>query len=101
MTVTHVLYAVGGINMTPKLQQEYNELKREADEQAFDEVSSLKKEQELLSTAKDQEKLLSENVEEMQKEEARLEKEIKEVRVSCPLLSCCMIMKRLFGAYLF
>jgi hypothetical protein len=67
--------------MTPELQQEYNELKREADEETFDEVNSLKKEQELLTAAKDNEKLLSENVGEMQKEEARLEDAIEAVCV--------------------
>lgn len=72
-------FAVGGINMTPELQLEYNELKREADEQTYDEVISLKKEQELLTAAKDNEKLLSENVGEMQREQERLESEVKTV----------------------
>lgn len=69
--------------MTPELQQEYNELKREADEETFDEVHSLKKEQELLDAAKDNEKIRSENFGEMQEEEARLENEIKAVRLCC------------------
>jgi hypothetical protein len=73
------MHAVGGINMTPEMQQEYNELKREADEETFDEVNSLRKEQDLLSAAQGNEKLLSENVGEMQREEERLEDEIKAV----------------------
>ena len=77
--------------MTPELQQEYNELKREADEETFDEVHSLKKEQELLDAAKDNEKLLSENFGEMQKEQARLEEQIKDVRSLCPPCSCTML----------
>lgn len=77
--------------MTPELQQEYNELKREADEETFDEENSHKKEKELLDAAKDNEKLLSENVAHMQKEEERLENETKTVCVSCPTHLCMML----------
>lgn len=81
---------MGTVDLSPQLQQEYQELKVDADEQTYDDRKELSKARDLAQSSEDSLKLLTEQVAQMEEQQSMLRSRLDDVRnspISCALTS--------------
>lgn len=76
---------MGSFTLSPQLQQQYQELKVDADERTYEDRKELNKAKDLSQSSEDSLKLLKEQVAQLENQETMLSAQLEDVR---KLLSC-------------